>query len=165
MISDAHLNLNVFHGGRYGQWGANPHKALTWIRNIGILWGHHTIQLAARAGATWQYGAGYMALMTVDGEEVTLSQPGDSLSLLDGKLKLTWVAAKEISGDDEIDVYEVHIPHVLRMVVKIRPEIEKLRTSDDGVVHFSIEIPEMRVSPNVHGVLGQTYRFDHRGRL
>ena len=165
MISDAHLHLNVFHGGRYGAWGPNPHKALTWIRNVGVMWGHHTVQLAARAGATWQYENGYMAVMTVDGEEVTLGRAGDSLSLLNGKLGLKWIAARQPSGDDEIDVYEMEIEGVMRMLIKLRPEIANLRTLEDGVVHFSLEIQRLSASPNVHGVLGQTFRIDHQDRL
>lgn len=165
MLSDSHLHINVFHGGRFGQWGTNPHKPLTWIRQIALLWGHHVIYLAAREGSDWKYGNGYLKEITVDGTQVALEKPGDYSSFFDHQMKIKWVSGKKPSGDDEVDVYEIEIEGVIKMVLVLRPEIALLRTKDDGVVHFSIEIPKVSVSANVHGILGQTFRPDHQDRL
>lgn len=164
-ISDSHFHINVFHGGRFDRWGDNPKKPLTWIRKVGILWGHHTILFSAREGPEWRYNNGYVSEILVDGEPIKLFSAGDLESFFGGRLEISWVSAKEKSGDDEIDVYEVHILDVMRLTLRVRPEISLLRTSEDGVVHFGLELTEVSVTPKVHGVLGQTYRPDHSKRL
>jgi hypothetical protein len=164
LISDSHVHVNAYYGGRYGQWGNETHKALTWIRKVGILWGHHTLKFEAREGAEWRYGSGYMANIEIDGESVQLAQ-GDSISYAGDKIRIKFVAAKRRDGDDQIDVYEVTVDGVLSMRLTLRPEVENLRTSTDGVVHFDLEFPKVDVSNNAHGVLGQTYRLDHSERL
>ena len=119
----------------------------------------------AREGARWQYDNGYMARMELDGEEVVLSQPGDTFGFHDGAVQIKWVAAKQASGDDVIDVYQVTIEGVVELVMKMRPEVASLRTQADGTVHFDLDFSSMVVSHNAHGILGQTYRADHRNRL
>jgi hypothetical protein len=165
LISDSHVHVNAFYGGRFDQWGANPSKPLTWIRKLGVMWGEHKIVLAAREGARWQYDDGYMARMTVDGEPVTLTAEGDSASFANGAVEISWLAAKLSSADDLVDVYSVRIANAFIMRVTLRPEIELLRTKDDGVVHFDLEFPKVELSDNAHGVLGQTFRSDHRFKL
>jgi hypothetical protein len=132
---------------------------------VGLLWGHHSIKFFAREGAAWQYNNGYMSGMEVDGKRVSLSQAGDSISFADGRIQLTWLAAKERSGDDEVDVYQVNIEGILTLRLTLRPEVASLRTSEDGLVHFNLDFVALDLSDKAHGVLGQTYRSDHRDRL
>ena len=157
--------MNAFYGGRFDQWGDNPSKPLTWIRKMGILWGQHRITLAAREGARWQYDNGYMARVAVNGEEVALNNEGDSATFANGAVEISWLAAKLPSADDLVDVYLVKIAQAFIMRLTVRPEIALLRTPEDGVVHFDVEFPKVDVSDKVHGVLGQTFRSDHRFRL
>jgi Root cap len=164
-VSDSHIHVNAYYGGRYGQWGNQTHKPLTWIRKVGILWGHHNLKFEARQGAEWRYGAGYMANMEIDGETITLAQQGDSVSYSGNKIRVEYVAAKKVDGDDEVDVYKVSVGDVLSMRLTLRPEVENLRTANDGVVHFDVEFSSLDLSNNAHGVLGQTYRLDHTERL
>ena len=159
------MHVNAYYGGRYGEYEGNMHKTLTWIRQVGVMWGHHTIYLEAREGDRWQYDNGYMAAIKVDGERVALSQPGEKAVLVDGKITISWVAAKEMSGGDEVDVYQVDVENVISMRVILRPEVENLRTETDGVVHMSLEWPLVEASEGIHGVLGQTYRSDFQDRL
>jgi Root cap len=166
LVSDSHLHINAYYGGRYATnktGGAS--KPLTWIRKVALLWGHHSVKLSAREGAAWGYNSGYMAQMEVDGKQVTLSQPGDSIALANEKIHLTWLAAKERSGDDEVDVYQVEIKGVMTMRLTLRPEVASLRTANDGVVHFNLDFVALELSNKAHGVLGQTYRADHKDRL
>lgn len=165
MLSDSHLHINVYHGGRYGVWGKNPHKALTWIRQIVVFWGHNQFKFVARQGADWQYGNGYMGRMEFNNHEVHLPQVGTSASLVGGQATISWVSAMVRSGDDDIDIYELKIDGILTLVMRLRPEIPLLRVPEDGTVHFGIEIPFIQVTPNVHGILGQTFRGDHSDRL
>ena len=166
LLTDSHLHLNAWFGGYYGQYEANPHKALTWMRKIAVLWGHHTMLFEAREGAASEYGSsGYMAGIVVDGERVILSQAGDSATFAAGAIVVKWESAKERSGDDEIDVYSLRIRDVLSLKMELRPEVAALRTPTDGTVHFDLYFPEARLSHSVHGVLGQTFRPDHAHRL
>lgn len=165
LISDSHIHVNAHYGGRYDRWGNETSKPLTWIRQIGILWGHHTVKLAVREGARWEYDHGYMASMEVDGEPVSLAQEGDSLTSAGGAIRIRWVAAKRRDADDLVDVYEVNVGDVLLVRLTLRPEVAILRTSTDAVVHFDVEFPMADLSEGVHGVLGQTYRSDHKGRI
>lgn len=165
LLSDSHVHVNAYYGGRFDRWGDNPSKPLTWIRKLGVLWGEHKITLAAREGARWQYDEGYMASIVVDGKELSLSSEGESASFANGQIQISWLAAKLRSADDWVDVYSVKIGSAVILRITLRPEIALLRTEHDGVVHFDIEVPKADVSTNVHGVLGQTFRPDHRHRL
>jgi Root cap len=165
LVSDSLVHVNVFYDGRFDVWGNNTHKPLTWIRKVGILWGKHTIELEAREGSEWKYQNGYMSRILVDGREVSLNSQGESATFDEGKIEILWAAAKQRSGDDYIDVYHVTVGNTLKMIAKIRPEVALLRTNEDGIVHFTLEFPVLHLSENVHGVLGQTYRPDHKDRL
>eukprot|EP00271_Cylindrocystis_brebissonii_P004395 TRINITY_DN1604_c0_g1_i2.p1 TRINITY_DN1604_c0_g1~~TRINITY_DN1604_c0_g1_i2.p1 ORF type:complete len:281 (+),score=57.20 TRINITY_DN1604_c0_g1_i2:215-1057(+) len=164
LFTDAHLQMNAFFGGRFGQWGEDSHHSITWMRKIAIFHGHHTLALEARDGAEWAYGSGYMARISFDGQDLTLSQAGDMAELADG-VTVSWLAAKSKSVDDVVDVYEVEIPGVLKMKLTLRPEVALLRTAEDGTVHFDIDVQYVQLSTSAHGILGQTYRKDHAGRL
>ncbi len=135
------------------------------MRSVAILWGEHTVTLHARQGARWQYDSGYMSAIEVDGQRVSLAAAGDSVSLANGAVEISWLAARLPSGDDLVDVYSVKIADVLMMRMTLRPEVALLRTLDDGVVHFNLEFPQAQLSDDAHGVLGQTFRSDHRFRL
>ncbi|GJP52559.1 hypothetical protein CLOM_g11661 [Closterium sp. NIES-68] len=163
LISDAHIQINAFFGGRYGVW-ANHAKALTWIRSLAILTGHHLLVLDARRGASAEYGDGYLVRILVDGSAMELDTPGTSLQLWPGA-ELAWVAAGKRDGGDLIDVYELKVANVVTLRVTLRPEIAAMRTATDGTVHMSIGVERASLSPAVHGILGQTFRPDFIGRL
>lgn len=164
LVSDLHLQVNGYFGGRYARWG-NRLKSLTWIRSVGIMFGHHTAVLDARTGPDAEYGAqGYLSGVTVDGKAVELKVPGTTLALWEGA-SMKWVAARQQSGDDFVDVFDVTIAGVATLRLTMRPEVEVLRTPRDGTVHFGLNILRSEFSPAVHGVLGQTYRKDFAGRL
>jgi hypothetical protein len=165
LISDSHLHMNAFFGGYYGKYESNAHKSLTWLRKISLLWGRHSMIFEARQGAEWAYNNGYMSRMEVDGDQVVLSKVGETAVLAGGKVILSWVAARELSGDDEIDVYSVEIVGVLKMVLRLRPEIANFRTETDGTVHFDFELTQSVLTASAHGILGQTFRPDHTKRL
>ncbi|CAI5950320.1 unnamed protein product [Closterium sp. NIES-65] len=167
LISDAHVAVQAHFDGRWGEWeGRN--KALTWMRQISVLWGHHTIVFEARQGWAADYRTGYLQRLVVDNEEVKLGVPGSHLeaaSFFDGQVEIKWVAAKKPVKDDLVDEYEIRISDILALRLTLRPEIEMLRTDEDGLVHFTVDVMSAKLSPNVHGVLGQTYRPDFAGRL
>ncbi|GJP67913.1 hypothetical protein CLOP_g24671 [Closterium sp. NIES-67] len=163
LISDAHLQVNGYFGGRFGAWG-NTTKALTWIRSLGIMFGHHTAVLHARNGSSADYGNGYLGHVTVNDRPVRVPAPGLSVALWPGA-SLRWVNARLRSGNDLVDVYDLLIADMGTLRLTLRPEVKNLRTGDDGVVHFGIDVLGATFSSAVHGVLGQTFRPDFQGRL
>ncbi|CAI5507815.1 unnamed protein product [Closterium sp. Naga37s-1] len=163
LISDAHVQVNAFFGGRYGVWAKHA-KALTWIRSLAVMTGHHLLILDARRGASAEYGDGYLARMVVDGKVRELDTPGTSVQLWPGA-ELAWVVGGKRDGNDLIDVYELRVANVVTLRVTLRPEIAAMRTATDGTVHMSIGVDWASLSPSVHGVLGQTFRPDFIGRL
>ena len=140
-------------------------RSLTWIRKVGILWGHHAISLEAREGSDVSYGTGYMERIEVDGEPLSALQEGAIRTFFDDAVEVKWVAEEGPFGNDRMDVYEVTIKDVLRLRLQVVPEIGDLRTEEDAVVHFNMEFVDIALTGNAHGVLGQTYRPDFKGRL
>ncbi|CAI5514792.1 unnamed protein product [Closterium sp. Naga37s-1] len=166
LISDAHIAVNAYFGGRVEkEWMGQKNKVMTWMRNIAILWGHHSVVFEARPGADSEYGAGYLKAIYVDGEKTSLSFPGEKMYLFDGSVELKWVDARKKVGDDLVDIYEISVAEIITLRLILRPEIKLMRTKNDGLVHFTIEVVSAQLSANVHGVLGQTYRPDFAGRL
>lgn len=166
LLSDTDLHVNALFGGRYGPRGSSSQKAQTWMRQISILRGTHSLLLEARAGADASYGDGYMQSIIADGKELQLKDVGEKADVFgDGQVELTWLVRGEPEADDIVDKYEVKVKNVMRMVLTLRPEVEALRTEEDGTVHFGVNIVEANFSPIVHGVLGQTYRPDFATRL
>lgn len=154
----------MYLGGWYGKWD-NGTKPMTWIRKLAVLWGHHTLLFEAREGASSDYGDGYMAKISLDGESISLDSPSEKITVLDGAVELAWVEGKTRSGGDYVDVYDLRVSDVLRMRMTLRPEVKILRRADDGLVHFTVDVLDSAFSSNVHGVLGQTFRPDFVGRL
>lgn len=163
LISDAHIQINGFFGGRYARW-AKSVKALTWIRSIAILSGHHTLLMEARRGASAGYDRGYLARVVADGNPVQVGRPGAEVPLWSGA-SLTWTGARQRSSGDLVDVFEVKVGLVALLRLTLRPEVAALRTATDGTIHFAVDVRRAAFSPTVHGVLGQTFRPDFAGRL
>eukprot|EP00271_Cylindrocystis_brebissonii_P015443 TRINITY_DN3833_c0_g2_i2.p1 TRINITY_DN3833_c0_g2~~TRINITY_DN3833_c0_g2_i2.p1 ORF type:complete len:321 (-),score=32.61 TRINITY_DN3833_c0_g2_i2:804-1721(-) len=165
LVTDVHLHINVYYGGRTAFKQDLPQKHLTWIRKVGILWGPHSLAFSAREGARWQYGSGFMGHMELNGVRITPPRIGNTVTLADGAIRIRLLAGNVVSGEERSDIYEVTIHNILKMSMRVLPEKEALRTDSDAVVHFDLEFPVLQVTNEAHGVLGQTYRRDHSQRL
>lgn len=164
MISDSHLHINVYHGGRVEESNGRS-KPMTWIRQMGIMWASHVIELAARKGASWQYENGYMSSVRVNGQKVSLAKAGESQTFADGAIEIKWVEARVQYENRDADLYEIRIKDVMTLLVHVVPENAYFRTGSDALVHFNVEFAQLVLSDSAHGVLGQTYRSDRRGKL
>ena len=163
IISDAHVQVNAFLGGRYGPWGSRI-KAMTWIRSVAVMWGHHVAVLSVRHSASTAYGSGYMDSIVVDGEPLEVP-PHGSASAAGGDIEVSWPEVKVRSGDEWVDEYVVRVAGCLTLRLTLRPEVRHLRTADDAVLHLDLRVASAQLSSNAHGVLGQTFRPDFVGRL
>ncbi|CAI5469753.1 unnamed protein product [Closterium sp. Yama58-4] len=163
MLCDGRDKGDPHFTGADGRWNGDV-KALTWIRSVGLMAGHHTVVLEARRGAEAEYGNGYLARVVADGVAVELTVPGTTVQLWDGAT-LKWEAALKLSGTDLVDVYDVKIDGVATIRLTLRPEVKNLRTPTDAAVHFGLDVLFSSFSQAVHGVLGQTFRPNFQGRL
>lgn len=163
LISDSHVQVNAFLGGRMAKWD-NRVKALTWMRKISIMWGHHVAVLAARPGADGDYMTGYLDSIMVDGEPL-LPRAHETVSAVNGDFSVTWEGVRIKNGRDWVDELVVEVKNVLSLRLTVRPEVRNLRTHGDAVIHFTLKLQNANLSLNAHGVLGQTYRPDFVGRL
>ena len=154
LFSDKHITVNAYFGGRY-----DGNKVLTWMRNIGIVWGDHSVILNAREGSDASYDHGYMNNIIIDGKLIELSKAPSKFAFAEGAY-VSWLFANASRTYGSIDVYSVEITDVISLIMELRPDYSKWRTLTDGTVHFDIEIPYAHVSEDVHGIIGQTYRKD-----
>ncbi|CAI5462506.1 unnamed protein product [Closterium sp. Yama58-4] len=138
MLCDGRDKGDPHFTGADGRWNGDV-KALTWIRSVGLMAGHHTVVLEARRGAEAEYGNGYLARVVADGVAVELTVPGTTVQLWDGAT-LKWEAALKLSGTDLVDVYDVKIDGVATIRLTLRPEVKNLRTPTDAAVHFGLDV-------------------------
>jgi hypothetical protein len=149
----------------------------TWIRELGFVWTaedgvKHNLRMAARTGTASgiKRGPGFVESIDLDGDEITsLESPGHSYSAVAKGVNITMLPF-ETHGVMDIDVYDVDIKGLLSVTLRLRAAIPKFQLKNeagevvDTEVHFNMEIRAINNSPNIHGVLGQTYRADHTQR-
>ena len=135
------------------------------MRSLALLFGHNVVTIEARAGPSAEYESGYLARLTLNGDDIAAPGVGDRLVLLDGQLEVVQTKGGEMDGSDLIDEFEVRVGEALLMRLLLRPEVEALRTEEDGLVHFEVDVVKAQLSRNAHGILGQTYRPDFAGRM
>eukprot|EP00850_Spirogloea_muscicola_P011298 SM000069S20735 [mRNA] locus=s69:593530:595461:- [translate_table: standard] len=172
LLSDRDLHVNMKLSGYLdsrttGATIVKNGKALrTWIRQLGLRWRtdgiEHTALFVARTGKQQERGGGYLAALELDGVNVAPLQLGDKLQG-DGGAVITF-AGYEKTGPYDVDFYTLTIPGILDAEIRLRAAHPLLQTKDDAEVHINLQVLDLQYTPAVHGVLGQTYRDDHRER-
>eukprot|EP00850_Spirogloea_muscicola_P005753 SM000026S09002 [mRNA] locus=s26:910798:912317:- [translate_table: standard] len=158
LLSDKRLHINTRFEGRED--GGNTY---TWMKQLAILSGHHSVVLVARDSPNSERSNGYLQSMAIDDAELKLDI-GTSSATADGALSVRYID-HGLDGDDDIDRYEVRIAGVAELLLKLRPEVPFLRTSQDSYIHFSLELLSVPgLSSDTHGVLGQSFRPGQKSR-
>eukprot|EP00475_Leptophrys_vorax_P010746 TRINITY_DN1731_c0_g1_i1.p1 TRINITY_DN1731_c0_g1~~TRINITY_DN1731_c0_g1_i1.p1 ORF type:complete len:355 (+),score=-24.65 TRINITY_DN1731_c0_g1_i1:447-1511(+) len=146
----------------------------TWVRELGFLWkdretgATHRFRIAARDGKTMERGEGgsFLKEIEFDGRALPLMEPGASYDL-PGGLSFTLVAHEQegAGGFFDVDRYSLAIDGYVAMEMKLRAAHPLLQTPGDAQVHMSIHFTDApRRSPDVHGILGQSYRAGQKRR-
>eukprot|EP00475_Leptophrys_vorax_P006629 TRINITY_DN14115_c1_g1_i2.p2 TRINITY_DN14115_c1_g1~~TRINITY_DN14115_c1_g1_i2.p2 ORF type:complete len:152 (+),score=10.29 TRINITY_DN14115_c1_g1_i2:27-458(+) len=65
---------------------------------------------------------------------------------------------KQGGGFFDVDAYKIEIAGLLSMEVKMRAAHPLLQTTDDAQVHIDVHFGYVNRTPDIHGVLGQTFR-------
>ena len=167
LVTDDRLHVNALLGGYEGAPIAtgfdNSQKTLrTWIQEVGITFkaedgSQHTVQMAARRGKQQTRGAeGFLSQLIFDGEAITAPQEvGVSAEGAGVTLTLKESVKK---GPYDVDTFTLAIPGVADMTVRMRVAHPLLQTPEEAYAHFNLHFDDLKVTPNVHGVLGQTFR-------
>eukprot|EP00271_Cylindrocystis_brebissonii_P000661 TRINITY_DN1081_c0_g1_i1.p1 TRINITY_DN1081_c0_g1~~TRINITY_DN1081_c0_g1_i1.p1 ORF type:complete len:420 (-),score=61.73 TRINITY_DN1081_c0_g1_i1:162-1421(-) len=165
LISDTQLHINMKMTGYLDSrtdgatmiWKGKAVR--TWMKELGFKWMEggedHTLRLLARSGKDYARGEGFLELIEADGEVIPRMQEGNEL-FLKGGLSLKMVGVEK-DGPFLIDVYTVRIGLLLNMDVRVRIATPWLQTKDDAIVHLNFGINDIKSTPRIHGVLGQTY--------
>lgn len=168
LITDRSFHMNVKLEGylddrTFGATKTQDGKAVrTWIREIGLIWrdgagAQHTAVLVARKGPKMAREAeGYLASLVLDGRRMAVPREPQQ-SAKEDMFSLTLLKVDKRSIFD-VETYELSIRGVASLIVKLRAAHPMLQTDADAYVHFNVHIADLTASPQVHGVLGQTFR-------
>eukprot|EP00897_Mesotaenium_endlicherianum_P000304 jgi/Mesen1/10274/ME000785S09551 len=178
LVSDKHLHVNMLLRGYLdnrteGATVLKDGKAVrTWIKELGIKWARasgskgdaaeHSLRLVARAGKQQERGDGFLAALEIDGTAVPRMLVGDEF-VGEGGLTVAF-EGYEKSGAFDVDFYSVQIAGLLNMDVRLRVAHPLLQTPEEAEVHINVGFNSIENTPEIHGVLGQTYRADHTER-
>ena len=177
LVTDSHLHINAVMGGyeaattptaTNASASAASKKLRTWIQEVGITWAaedgsKHFLHLTARKGAEQKRGnAGFLSRMVVDGKEVAVPmQVGDGLQAGDSRaagLSFTLVEQGSKGGAFDMDTYSLVIPGLADITLRMRVAHPLLQKPGEAFAHFNLHFDDLKATPKVHGVLGQTFR-------
>jgi hypothetical protein len=163
LITDTDFHINALLKGYksdityHATVGADGKAIRSWIREVGFLWkGSHTLKMVARDGKQQERGNGFIASAILDGAPLTIpTQPGQSVS----QDAMVWTfLGVSMKGPYEIEEYNLVIGNLVDVSISVRVAHPLLQTPDSAEVHFNLKFNDLKVTSNVHGVLGQTYR-------
>ena len=114
--------------------------------------------MAARKGAEQARGPwGFLASLEVDGQAIAVPQEvGEAVSGA-GNFLLTYVGVGK-KGAFDVDEFNLKIADLADVAMKMRVAHPLLQTQGEAFAHFNLHFNELKATPKVHGVLGQTFR-------
>ncbi|ESQ29761.1 hypothetical protein EUTSA_v10023565mg [Eutrema salsugineum] len=160
LISDVDLQVNArFIGLR----PSGRNRDFTWIQSLGLIFGPNkkTFSLEATKAAKWDQQVDHLHL-SFEGTEISLPKRDSS----------AWSAPGgyiQVERTSDINSVLVTIPDIAEIWVNVVPVtkednmIHKYgRPENDCFAHLEVQFRFFRLSPNVEGVLGRTYREDFK---
>eukprot|EP00897_Mesotaenium_endlicherianum_P000333 jgi/Mesen1/102/ME1119657C07551 len=120
------------------------------------------VHLKARDGKQQERGNGFLASAVVDNRAMPLLRAGEKFTAEGGLvMEYLGVATK---GPYEMDHYILTIGDLVSLDITMRVAHPMLQSEDDAEVHFNIAFNNLQPTPEIHGVLGQTFRADREQR-
>eukprot|EP00271_Cylindrocystis_brebissonii_P015582 TRINITY_DN38515_c0_g1_i1.p1 TRINITY_DN38515_c0_g1~~TRINITY_DN38515_c0_g1_i1.p1 ORF type:complete len:408 (-),score=67.19 TRINITY_DN38515_c0_g1_i1:735-1958(-) len=152
LVSDGNLHINSHMIGN-----SDAEHPLTWIGALGIMFGHVHLSIEAAPEAAWDPFLDHLVIR-VNGHELNIPAPGHKAGPL--ARAGVWESADDVIRITRGRVNEARIE--LRGTLDLRVRAETVQPSfwseDSCFVHLDMEVRQLATSPDVHGVLGQTYR-------
>ncbi|XP_059070806.1 uncharacterized protein LOC131860411 [Cryptomeria japonica] len=158
LVSDSELHINAHFIGKRGE---GMGRDFTWVQSIGVLFGgNHQLFLGAKKNF-------YKLAIALDGKTIQLpNQEGATLSLSSSNLTIV--------RSDTTNAVTVEVENkfmITARVVPITPEESRIHnygiTSESGdcFAHLELSFKFYSLSPDVTGVLGQTYAAEYRSPI
>ncbi|KAG2302453.1 hypothetical protein Bca52824_031104 [Brassica carinata] len=158
LVSDIDLQVNArFIGLR----PSGRSRDFTWIQSLGLIFGPNskTFTLEAEKAAKWDHQVDHLRL-SFEGQEILLPK-GDSS---------VWSPPEsyiKIERTSDMNSVLVTLPDVAEIWINVVPVTEEDdtihnygRPENDCFAHLEVQFRFLRLSPDVEGVLGRTYRED-----
>nr|AAB01570.1 late embryogenesis abundant protein [Picea glauca] len=159
LISDSNLHINAHFIGKRGQ---GMGRDFTWVQSIGVLLEDgRQFYLGAKKVSTWDNSVDQLT-MALNGQTLTLP-PGEGA---------TWATASglNVTRSDRANEVVVQVEDKLKISARVVPiSEEESRVHNYGIIagedcfaHLELSFKFYSLSPNVSGVLGQTYGAEYR---
>ncbi|KAI4385445.1 hypothetical protein MLD38_003470 [Melastoma candidum] len=161
IVTDPNLHINAHFIGRRNY---RMKRDFTWVQSLGILFGNHKFYIGAQKTATWDDANDRLSL-SFDGEPISIPQV-EGAEWTDKSSEALSITRLRSTNAVLIDV-----PGVLQMkaiVVPITQEDSLIHnygiTQEDCFAHLDMSFKFYSLSPEVSGVLGQTYGANYVSR-
>ncbi|KAJ0228816.1 Uncharacterized protein HA466_0298770 [Hirschfeldia incana] len=158
LVSDTDLQVNArFIGLR----PSGRSRDFTWIQSLGLIFGPNdkTFTLEAQKAAKWDHQVDHLRL-SFDGQDILLPKGDASIWSPPG----SYIKIERTSDMNSVLVTLPDIAEIWVNVVPVTKEDDTIhkygRPENDCFAHLEVQFRFLRLSPNVEGVLGRTYRED-----
>ncbi|XP_028779867.1 uncharacterized protein LOC114736248 [Neltuma alba] len=156
LVSDSDLQINArFIGHR----PAGRSRDYTWIQALGILSKSQTFSLEASKTAQWNDDVDHLRF-TYNGNDVVL--PEGSLSKWNSPKQD--IKVERVANKNSVMVTIQDVAEIMVNVVPVTKEDDRIHNyqlpSDDCFAHLEVQFRFTKLSSDVDGVLGKTYRPD-----
>ncbi|CAN7027766.1 hypothetical protein Bca4012_042787 [Brassica carinata] len=158
LVSDTDLQVNArFIGLR----PSGRRRDFTWIQSLGLIFGpnNKTFTLEAQKAAKWDHQVDHLRLSFL-GKEISLPKGDSSIWTPPG----SYIKIERTSDMNSVLVTLPDIAEIWVNVVPVTKEDDTIhkygRPENDCFAHLEVQFRFLRLSPNVEGVLGRTYRDD-----
>ncbi|CAN6457705.1 unnamed protein product [Victoria cruziana] len=158
LVSDTNFQINARFIGLRPQ---GRTRDFTWIQALGFMYGSHTFTLGAKKVVKWDDSIDQLEF-SYDGQPIVLSEGHLSeWSSPDHDLKLERTARTNSIIAKLPEIAEVSVN-----VVPVTEEDDRIHKyqipADDRFAHLEVQFRFYGLSPQVEGVIGQTYQPDFR---
>lgn len=156
IVSDKNLQINAHFIGTRPQ---GRTRDFTWVQAISIMFGRHTLVLAAKKVTHWNDNMDGL-IVNWDGKSVNVPTDGDGeWRVSDGEREVV------IERTDDMNTVGVSVSGLVEIDITVRPigeeesRVHKYELpSDDAFAHLETQFRFLNLSDVVEGVLGKTYR-------
>ncbi|CAH8360783.1 unnamed protein product [Eruca vesicaria subsp. sativa] len=177
LVSDIDLQVNArFIGLR----PSGRTRDFTWIQSLGLIFGpdNKTFTLEAQKAEKWDHQVDHLRL-SFEGKEISLPKGDSSMWTPPGRNYIKIERTSDMNVDkkkkkkkkrtSDMNSVLVTLPDIAEIWVNVVPVTKEDDTvhkygipENDCFAHLEVQFRFLRLSPNVEGVLGRTYREDFK---
>ncbi|OVA05971.1 Root cap [Macleaya cordata] len=162
LVSDSNLHINAHFIGK-----RNPKmkRDFTWVQSIGVLFDDHQLLVGAKKTSNWDDNVDHLELV-FDGKLIFLphNEGAKWLSPVVPHVMLT-----RTTNTNSVTVEVAGNFKVTALVVPITPEESRVHgyniTDENCFAHLELSFKFYKLTDNIDGVLGQTYRSNYVSKV